>query len=86
MIFKTGLTAVAALALAASPALAASGAQSLSIAPATEQLGDSGESSLGGGGGFAAIALGGAILAGFVLAILDANEDDDGNDGAPASP
>lgn len=83
MIFKTGLAALAVLSLSAAPAMAA---QSVAAAPATEQVGSTDASSLGGGNGFAAIALGGVILAAFVLAILDATDDDDGNGDVPVSP
>jgi hypothetical protein len=85
MMLKRTLAAVAAMGLMVSPAVASSNAASaLSLQPQAEALGSEGESSLGGGGGAIwAFVLGGVILAGFILAALE-NDDDD--EDFPVSP
>jgi hypothetical protein len=84
MVLKRTLAAVAAMGLMVSPAVAQSNAASaLSLQPQAEAIGSEASSLDGGGGAIWAFVLGGVILAGFILAALD-NDDDD--EDFPVSP
>lgn len=83
MIVKKILAATAAVALVTAPTMAAaSNAGALSVRPAAENLGSEGESALEDGGTIWAFLLGGVILTGFILAVIEESDDD----GSPVSP
>lgn len=84
MAVKKMLAAAIASALLASPVVASVGdASALALQPAAETVSE-GNQLLGGEGSIGALILGGVILAGFILAIIDVADDDDSQ--FPVSP